>query len=93
MLYNQFYLMIISPTKVKKIILQCRVKLKPCLIPKTKIFMLSHRIFGHMYRVLNVGKKPITRIACKLQDGSVKPNYAMIWQYGATVKICLWWIN
>ena len=30
---------------------------RPCLVPKTKIFTLSHQIFGHMHGVLNVGKK------------------------------------
>ena len=49
-----------------------------CLVPKTKILTLSHQIFEHMYKVLNVGKKPITQIACKLQVESFKPNCAMI---------------
>ena len=36
-------------------------------------------MFGHMHKVLNVGKKTITQITYKLQDESFKPNYAMIW--------------
>ena len=56
-------------------------------VRKPNIFNLSHRIFEHMYGVLNV-KKIITHITCKLWGESFKSNYAMIWQYGATVSIC-----
>ena len=31
--------------------------LRSCLVPKTKTFHPSHRMFGHMYGVLNVEKK------------------------------------
>ena len=31
--------------------------LRPCLVPKTKIFTLSNRMFRHMHGVLNVRKK------------------------------------
>jgi hypothetical protein len=56
------------------------ILLRHCLVHKTKFFHPSHRMFGHMYRVLNVDKikKPITQFACKLQDKSFKPNCAMI---------------
>jgi hypothetical protein len=30
---------------------------RPCLVAQPKIFRLSHRIFGHMHRKLNVHKK------------------------------------
>ncbi len=63
-------------------------ELRPCSVPKTKILTLSHRMFEHMHGVLNVEKKPITQIACKLRDESFKPNCEMIWQCGATVYIC-----
>ena len=33
-------------------------------------------------------KKPIAQFAGKLRDKSFEPNYAMIWQYDATVNIC-----
>ena len=46
-------------------------------------------MFGHMHKALNVdGKKLIAQFTCKLRDESFEPNYAMIWQYGATVNIC-----
>jgi hypothetical protein len=60
----------------------------PCL-DQNKIWpKTSHQMFGHMYRTLNVGKKPIAHFACKLRHESFKPNYSMICQCGATVNIC-----
>ncbi len=54
------------------------VRIRPSLVHKIKIFTLSHRMFEHMYRVLNIEKKPITQMACKLRDESFEPNCAMI---------------
>jgi hypothetical protein len=40
---------------------------RPCLVCTQKLFTMSHRIFRHMYRILNIDKKIlITQIACKL---------------------------
>lgn len=46
-----------------------------------KFFTLSHRMFGHMHRVLNVEKKTIIQFARKLRDKSFKPNCVMISQF------------
>jgi hypothetical protein len=47
----------------------------PCLDSKNFQDFLSHRMFGHMYGVLNVdGKKLITQFGRKLRDESFEPN-------------------
>lgn len=61
--------------------------LTACLVHKIKIFTLLHRMFRHMNGVLNLGKKSIILIACKLRYESFKPNCTMICQCGATVNI------
>jgi hypothetical protein len=35
-------------------------------------------MFGHINGALNVNEKIIAQFACKLQDESFEPNYAMI---------------
>ena len=54
------------------------VLLRPCLVITQNFFIMSHRIFRHMYKVLNIEKKIVTQIACKLQEESFKPNCTMI---------------
>ena len=29
-------------------------RVRPCLVPPSKIYSISHRMFGHMHRVLNI---------------------------------------
>ena len=53
-----------------------------------KIFHPVISNIWHKHRVLNIEKKLITRIACKLRDEAFKPNCSMIWQCGATINIC-----
>ena len=40
------------------------IRLRPCLVPKTKIFHPSHRMFRHIHKVLIVEKKQIPQFVC-----------------------------
>ena len=53
-------------------------RLRPCLDLGVKISVVSHRIHGHTFEVLNnkhsLIPKQITESACKLRDELIKPN-------------------
>ena len=59
--------------------------LRVCLDPKK--FLVKNITSNDMHGVLNVDEKKIAQFARKLRDESFKPNWAMIWQYDATVNI------
>jgi hypothetical protein len=48
--FDLLYLQVLPPSKKK-----CRFfTFTPCLVPTQKLYTLSHRMFGHMYGVLNI---------------------------------------